>query len=337
MDFVYLVVIAFSAFVFSAAGTAVLWQYLGQAQVLDVPNERSNHAAPVPRGAGIAVVFAALSFMLVSGAPHLLLWGALGVAIISWQDDTQGVPIHYRAVIQLAAILLALPALGNGLVFQGLLPLWADRLMVIALWFGFLNLYNFMDGIDGITGAQTMSLGIGMAAMVTLVPALNVGIASDGLVLAAAAFGFLLFNWHPAKIFLGDVGSITLGYLLAFLLLLLAADGGWAAALLLPAYYLTDGVMTFIKRAMRGEKVWQAHSQHGYQQAVRAGWPHDEVVKWITALNLALIGLAAIAVSWPYATVACLALGFGGAVALRHCFCNYLPRSVKTDSHALAA
>jgi UDP-N-acetylmuramyl pentapeptide phosphotransferase/UDP-N-acetylglucosamine-1-phosphate transferase len=108
-------------------------------------------------------------------------------------------------------------------------------------------------------------------------------------VLAAAAIGFLAWNWHPARIFLGDSGSVPLGYLLGWLLLRLAGEGLWAPALILPAYYWADATLTLLKRAARGEKIWQAHRQHFYQQAVQGGASHAQVAMMIVTANLCLI------------------------------------------------
>jgi UDP-N-acetylmuramyl pentapeptide phosphotransferase/UDP-N-acetylglucosamine-1-phosphate transferase len=161
-------------------------------------------------------------------------------------------------------------------------------------WLWFVNLYNFMDGIDGITGIETASLGVGIALVAALsgVPS---ALAPLGLACAAAGLGFLVWNWHPARIFLGDSGSVPLGLLLGGLLVQLAVAGQLAAALILPAYYLADATITLGKRAARGEKVWQAHRQHFYQRAVQGGKRHDQVVKAIAAGNLLLVGCAVLA------------------------------------------
>jgi UDP-N-acetylmuramyl pentapeptide phosphotransferase/UDP-N-acetylglucosamine-1-phosphate transferase len=157
-----------------------------------------------------------------------------------------------------------------------------------------------MDGIDGISGVETAAIGAG-AALVLWLAAGNSSLADYGLCLAAVAVGFLLWNWHPARIFLGDVGSVALGFLLGWLLLALAAAVLWAPALLLPLYYLADATLTLARRAWRHEKVWQAHRQHFYQQAARRFANHATVSRWIAGTNAALIALAALA-AWRPAT-----------------------------------
>ena len=125
----------------------------------------------------------------------------------------------------------------TGLILQGTAPALVDHALAAATWLWFVNLFNFMDGIDGLSGVEGASLGLG-AFLLALLGAAPAGLGPLGLALAGVSLGFLLWNWHPAKIFLGDVGSIPLGYLAGWLMLALAASGAWQVALLLPAYYL---------------------------------------------------------------------------------------------------
>ena len=155
--------------------------------------------------------------------------------------------------------------------------------------------------IDGIAGVEAGSLGIGLVlvgvvagwpSVLSVLPAL----------LAAATLGFLVWNWAPAKLFLGDVGSVPLGYLLGWLLLGAAMNGEWAAALILPLYYLADATITLVKRAARGARVWRAHREHFYQRAVHGGASHGRVATQVLACNAALVSLAGVATSgyaWP--------------------------------------
>jgi UDP-N-acetylmuramyl pentapeptide phosphotransferase/UDP-N-acetylglucosamine-1-phosphate transferase len=147
-----------------------------------------------------------------------------------------------------------------------------------------------MDGIDGITGTETACLGVGLHIV-----AWPSGDALLAALLAAAALGFLRWNWQPARLFLGDVGSVPLGYLLGYLLLAEAGRGGWAASLILPLYYLADATWTLMRRLFRGERIWQAHREHFYQRAVRAGLAHAAVVRRILAADIGLIALASLA------------------------------------------
>ena len=265
--------------------------------ILDRPNERSSHDTPTPRGGGIAVVAvlvpAWIAAALLGGAsvPWLALGAAALLAAVSWRDDLKSLGILWRFGAQILAVAIGMASI-DGLVFRGLLPPWLDALAAGFLWLWFVNLYNFMDGIDGIAAVETASIGGGVALLVLGAAMGPAGAAAWGIVLAAAALGFLPWNWQRAKLFLGDVGSVPLGYLAGWLLLSLAAAGAWKAALILPLYYLADATITLLRRLKRGEKVWQAHREHYYQRAVQGGMSHASVVKAVLAGNLALAGLA---------------------------------------------
>ena len=287
-------------FAASLIGTRLVLAFLAHRAILDRPNERSSHVVPTPRGGGLALIAVLLTAWLViacvaPGADRLVLWplaGALGLAAVSWRDDLQALPIAFRLAAHIAAVVAGMAALARtGPIFQGLLPLWLDRLAAGFVWLWFLNLFNFMDGIDGITGSETVSLGVG-AALVAILGGLDAGLPLYGIAVAAAALGFLWWNWQPARIFIGDVGSVPLGYLLAWLLFELAGCGLWAPALLLPLYYLADATITLLSRVLRGERFWRAHRQHFYQRATEGGLSHAQVVEAMLLANLVLLGLA---------------------------------------------
>jgi UDP-N-acetylmuramyl pentapeptide phosphotransferase/UDP-N-acetylglucosamine-1-phosphate transferase len=286
----------------AAVAVGVVRAVLLRHAVMDHPNERSSHSVPTPRGGGIGVLAVALPAWVAIGltipsslsGPAIAGWavaaGASGLALISWIDDLRGLGAAVRLAGQFvatAALVLFLP----GAVFQGLLPPYLDAAAAALLWVWFVNLYNFMDGIDGITAVETIAIGLGLALVgLTAVP-----LVADHLqagILAAAALGFLVWNRPPAKIFLGDVGSVPLGYLLGWLLLGLAATGQWQAALILPLYYLADATLTLGRRARRGETIWRAHREHFYQRATQTGRSHGTVAGAIGGVNLLLVGLA---------------------------------------------
>lgn len=280
-------------------------------RLLDQPNERSSHTLPTPRGGGIAVVAAVLLVWLgLTGLgllpkPLLLVpAAALGLAAVSWLDDLHGLSPLARLLTQFAAVAFGLEALPPGGVFQGWLPQVIDDAAVALVWLWFVNLFNFMDGIDGIAGSEAAAVGIGLVVIASapetaLLPA----------AIAGAAVGFLVWNWAPAKIFMGDVGSVPLGFLLGFLLLGAAARGAWLPALILPGYFLADATITLLRRLARGEKVWEAHRSHFYQQAVQAGLSHAAVVWRVILADLVLIGCAWMAVNgWGAAALGPAAL-----------------------------
>lgn len=305
----YITILSVSAFVFAVAGTAICLFVARRTHFFDEPNERSNHDHPIPKGAGVAVVLSIVPFMMVTDAPGILAWGMLALAALSYWDDRRGVAPHWRLLAHLGVAVLGAWSLSAPL-FQGVVPLWLDKTLIVLLWVWFINLYNFMDGIDGITGTQTAFLGIAVTAIAFLTGALHLDIPLYGMLAAGAALGFLIWNWHPAKIFLGDSGSIPLGFLMGYLLLRLACEGYVFAAAILPAYYLSDATVTLVRRVLAGKKPWQAHSEHYYQQAVRAGRPHDAVVRDMLGVNLLLLMLAAASTTGHRAAVAAVVAAY---------------------------
>ena len=286
-------------------GRVRLW--LARRAILDRPVARSAHAVPVPRGGGLALMPAVLGAWLVlallgrttpASAGVALL--AAGLSIVSWLDDLRSLPAWLRLAAHLVAAAIGLSFLpGADAVFQGLLPPLFDRMATALLWVWFVNLFNFMDGIDGITGVETASVGIGMALVVLSGAGDADGSAVLALTLTAGMLAFLCWNWHPAQLFLGDVGSVPLGYLLGWMLLGLAGKGLWAPALILPLYYLADATITLGRRVLRRERVWEAHRQHFYQRALGTDGNHAAVARLVLAADTLLIVLALLALAQP--------------------------------------
>jgi UDP-N-acetylmuramyl pentapeptide phosphotransferase/UDP-N-acetylglucosamine-1-phosphate transferase len=300
MDPIAMALLFAAAFAASALACGQVRRLLLKHRVLDRPVERSVHAVPVPRGAGLALVpILALLWLAApwvdpeaAALPWPVLAGTVLVALVSWRDDLAGLPALPRLGVQAVAVLLGLLALaGLPPLFQGWLPRPLDLAAGALLWLWFLNLYNFMDGSDAVAGGQALTVGIGIAAI-----ALDQGwlglTAYQGLALAGVALGFLLWNRPPAKIFLGDVGSIPLGYLIGWLLLWAASRGAWAAALILPAWFLADTTITLARRALRGAPLLRSHAEHSNQQAIKLGHSHAYVAWLALAANLALMILA---------------------------------------------
>ena len=303
MDWITALVAFVAVLAASFGSTRAVLGVLRRHAILDLPNERSSHETPTPRGGGLAVVAVvvvawgmvglsvpapALEILVVCGC-------ALGLAAISWIDDLRGLRVRWRLmgqVLAVAVVLAWLPA--RGPFFGGLLPGALDPIAAAVVWIWFINLFNFMDGIDGIAGTEAACLGAGVA-LTALIAGLGEPVMLYGLTAAAAALGFLWWNWQPARIFFGDVGSVPLGFLFGWLLLGLAAEGLWAVALILPLYYLADATITLARRARRGERVWRAHREHFYQMAVRRGLGHAAVVGAMLLANLFLIALAGLA------------------------------------------
>ncbi|CCG07951.1 MraY family glycosyltransferase [Pararhodospirillum photometricum] len=301
----------------SALATGKLAAVLRARHILDLPNARSSHVVPTPRGGGLAVMGVALPLAgltwALTGAP-IGVFGlgllAAGLAALSFWDDLRPLPAGKRLLAHLLAVALGMLCLPAGaLTLGGLVSPWLGAVGIGLGWVWFLNLYNFMDGIDGLAGVETVSLGLGLLA----VAAVAGDVGGPGLavapILAGAALGFLRWNWHPARIFLGDVGSIPLGFLLGAALLGLAAQGHAAAAVILPGAYLADATLTLLNRVRRGHKPWEAHREHFYQKAVQGGWSHDRVARAYALTNGGLFLLALLSLASPLPALA-------GAVAL---------------------
>ncbi|MDH5750272.1 MAG: glycosyltransferase family 4 protein [Rhodospirillales bacterium] len=301
-------------------GTRVVLGLFRRRNILDHPNPRSSHSTPTPHGGGIAVIAVVLvnwgvfSFSSPSGPAEILtLCGlAAALAVLSGLDDFYSLPVVLRLAVQAAAVTVVLWPAGESVFFQGLLPAPLDHIAAGLLWVWFINLFNFMDGIDGLAASESASIAIGFFLVVVLIG--NRGISDVYLFysssIAAAVLGFLWWNWHPAKIFLGDVGSIPLGFLIGWLLLILAERGFWLPALILPLYYFSDATLTLVRRILRREKFWQAHRQHFYQLAVQRGMSHGAAVRAVIFANVLLIALAILSVyGWPN-----LSLGGAGIV-----------------------
>ena len=237
---------------------------------IDRPNERSLHATPVPRVGGLAIVPAiAVSWALVPGAVPWAVWGpALFLFALSFLDDAIDLPV----MIRLLAHLLAAAVVAGFLVWPQA-GFAAAFIAVLAIsWMT--NLYNFMDGSDGLAGGMTLIgfTAYAIAAWIGGAPAF----AFACLAVACASLAFLCRNFHPARVFLGDAGSIPLGFLAASLGTVGWLDGLWPAwfPILVFSPFIVDATVTLIRRASRREKVWRAHRDHYYQRLVRLGWGH---------------------------------------------------------------
>ena len=296
-------------FASTLVGTLAVLGFLERRAILDHPNARSSHEQPTPHGGGLAIVGVVVPALCLAAflqstnpLPVYLVSGlAFALAIISWIDDLRDLNPAIRFFAQFIAVGLSLAVLPPPHI-TGFIPPALEQALVALAWVWFINLYNFMDGIDGIAGVETASIGLGIAG-VALVAGLAQSQMSFGLILAAAAIWFLRWNWHPARIFMGDVGSIPLGFLLGWLLIELVQAGHGLSALILPLYYLVDATWTLLARAVRGEKVWQAHKSHFYQKAVQSGHSHADVCRGILMANIALVALALAALHWPWSSL----------------------------------
>jgi UDP-N-acetylmuramyl pentapeptide phosphotransferase/UDP-N-acetylglucosamine-1-phosphate transferase len=288
------------------------------------PDARSSHVEPTPQGGGTAVVvataivtLAAVTLTAPLGERVQLAWvigAAALIAAVGAVDDVRTMPVLPRLLLQALAVAIVIAALPADLRIVPPLPWLFERALlgVAALWF--VNLVNFMDGIDWMTVAEVVPVTGGLVAVGWLGALPSAGIIM-ALALLGAVLGFAPFNRPVARLFLGDVGSLPVGLLLAWLLMLLALDGHIAAALLLPLYYLADASLTLTRRLLAGERVWQAHRTHFYQRATDGGFTVIEIVGRVFAVNVVLAALAFVTVAVPAWGIGAAALAGGVAAA----------------------
>ena len=284
---------ALAAFVLSALLTRAMIPWLKGQGVLANENERTMHQGQVPKGGGLALLIAAVAAAALCGPwfqlDPILLAGAAILALLSWFDDVKPLPVTIRLPVHLGVAALFVLNLPTGaLAFQGWLPLVADRIITIIALGWMMNLYNFMDGINGIAGVETIAITCGYL-MLGLVTAPH-GYEPLAAALLGASAGFLIWNLRTKPlVFLGDAGSVPLGFLMGALMIDLAVKGQWAAAIILPAYFLADATITLLFRLARGEKAWVAHKTHFYQRAAAALGSHLAVVRLIALADVLLV------------------------------------------------
>jgi UDP-N-acetylmuramyl pentapeptide phosphotransferase/UDP-N-acetylglucosamine-1-phosphate transferase len=279
--------IAFVAPIVSALVTLLLVVWMLRAQdrlPLDVPNDRSLHLLPVPRSGGMAIMAGIFAGFAILQTPLTIVLPAATLVVVSHFDDARGLPIPVRLGAQLAA--------AAGFAF-GALPADASSLVVVLGILWMTNLYNFMDGSDGLAGGMTVIGFTSLAAGAWMSG--NDAALIECAIVAAAGAAFLLFNFPPAKLFMGDAGSVPLGFLAAALSLSGWRDGDWPlwfpVAVFAP--FIADATVTLLKRAAARERIWEAHNKHYYQRLVRTGWSHRRTALAEYALMLAC-GIAAL-------------------------------------------
>lgn len=317
-----------AVFLLAVVFTGVVRRY-AERRLLDVPNARSSHRTPTPRGGGVGIAAAFLvgcayaTFAGVdSGCALPIVGGALLVAAVGFWDDHGHVSPHWRLFVHMTAGVLAVMSLPGGEPLR-LGPLaigpggWADFLAVLGIvWF--LNLFNFMDGIDGLAGIEVVCVA-GGAAVLASWTVVTPGAVWASASLAVAGLGFLVWNWPPARIFMGDVGSGFLGYLLGCQAIATARSGTLSLAvwLILAGVFCVDATFTLVRRVLTGQRWYQAHRSHAYQHAAQALGSHAAVDFAVLAINgLWLWPLAALAAWRPEWELPVLLLAYGPLIAL---------------------
>ncbi len=323
-----MVVVWLASGIISALITAGVRHYAVRHAVLDIPNERSSHTVPTPRGGGLGIVLATTSAFAAGAYVGWLDWevflalvgGGSVVAGIGLADDHRPIPaavrlaVHFGAALWAVHLLGGVPELrvGNSVLALGPLGWVAGALGIVWL----INLYNFMDGIDGIAAAEAASVGAFAALLAGFTG--HVGIAFASAVIAAAAAAFLIWNWSPARIFMGDVGSGFLGYTLIVLALASERQAGppllvW---LILLGVFVLDATVTLVRRVARGEPWAAPHRRHAYQRAVQSGMTHGRVSAYVLIINAGLGMVALAAVRMPASTWILTGAAVTGLVAI---------------------
>ncbi len=272
-------------FVLSIVLTYSIRSYANKKAIYDIPNERSSHSTPTPRGGGLAIMIVFYIGLVyfqesIDSTLFYALICAIPIALISLVDDVLTISSKVRFFIQSVSAAMALYFLGGVSSFDFILfelqGWWLNIIAFIAMiWLT--NLYNFLDGIDGYAGSEAVMVGLGLFLFFHN---------PLGLVIVAACLGFLLFNWHKASIFMGDVGSATLGFIFAVFVFYDTSHGSIVIWLVLLSLFWFDATLTLIRRYRNGEVVTQAHKKHAYQRLTQSGWSHDKVVWFSLVFNL---------------------------------------------------
>lgn len=293
-----LVIVCMATIILSSLGSGLMrYVAVKKSILMDIPNNRSSHDAPMPRGGGAPMALSAIISIALLGlirAPLVpnnwvlaICFGGGLIAWIGWQDDKYNlspqIRFTFHVIASIWAVFWLVPPETN-FMFKFLAGFWVA-------WS--INFYNFMDGIDGLAGAEAVFIGICagyIAARVGTQPTLAIN-----WVVACAALGFLFWNWPPAKIFMGDAGSGFLGYTFGCLAIGsgIGWNGGFYTHLVLLALFWGDATFTLVKRIFRGEKFWEAHRQHIYQKMIQRGYSHLEVTLLFILINMIFFVIAA--------------------------------------------
>ncbi|KJS01666.1 MAG: hypothetical protein VR65_07905 [Desulfobulbaceae bacterium BRH_c16a] len=323
--------LALLALITSAVLTVIFCNYANKNCLLDIPNQRSSHTIPTPRGGGLAIVISFLLFVTILYLRNAILQqvflaftgGGLLVALIGFADDHKHVKVKLRLTIHFIAAGIGLYYLGGfslgftepTSVFSGIL----GNLFGVVFLVWLLNLFNFMDGIDGIAASETIFIAGGAASIIIITGGWSTGTLILLLLLIAACSGFLIWNWPPAKIFMGDVGSGFLGIILGFFAIMTMNNGemSFFTWLILFGAFFVDATVTLIRRIFTGQRWYSAHRSHAYQILARRLGSHKRVTAIVILLNIFwLYPLACFSTLYPtynllLTCVALIPLGWG--------------------------
>lgn len=290
--------------------------------IVDIPKERKNHNIPTPTGGGIAIIVSfIIGFIIIESTIfHQIKYSikiiplTLTLAIVSFFDDIKHINILIRLFIHILASAILVFTTNLTPIFHGFIPIIIDQLLAIIALITFINIYNFMDGIDGITISQTIYFCLIMLILCYLkqdIISHAFFVIITMFLILGCSIAFIYYNWHPAKIFLGDVGSISLGFLMGICIIVIASSSFHLllSCVIMSLYYLSDSIMTIIARLINKEKIWEPHNKHFFQQALKKGMSHNEVTSKIILCNFTLGILSIAALYYPI-------LSFGFAISI---------------------
>lgn len=316
----FAIIISLCAFLMSLLGTRITILALRQRQEMQLqwPLGKKQGVSRVPVGGGVAVVMAMSICLLVADIPYPVILSLFMLAAASLLDDFLRIPVFVRLLIQFFAVLLPLQLIHYPF-FDAALPVLVEKAIIIIVWMWWMNLSEYMDGIDGITPTQMVGMSLGVCMLSIMDGTFPTPLARYALVVFAVALGFMWWNWYPSKIRLGEVGTIPIGFITGYLLLMSYQNSYSAAAMILPAYYVSDGLFTLVRRVRKGKEGFAKHSEYYYSRAIRKGRRPDTVSRYVFGLNMLLISLSVFSVLHPelvmlyiglaYMSV-CMVLGF---------------------------
>jgi len=312
LEYTFIVLGLVAVFGVTLAVTVGYLQVARQVGWLDRPNGRSSHTVATPRGGGVGFVLTGAVWLLICTSLHYLtthqlfaiLPGWLGLAVLGFCDDRFSLPASLRFLAQILIVAFSLYALGG---FPDLITRtyslhlgWWGSAMALFLGLWSINLFNFMDGTDGIAGVEAVFV-LGIAAtLLYLSGGQGLAIACFGI--SAALIAFLVLNWPSAKLFMGDVGSCPLGFLIFIMMLISQKATGFNPLIwfILYGVFLFDASVTLTRRLINGEKWYHAHKSHAYQRLHQSGWSHLKVLFAVIIVNILLAGLAIVVWQQPH-------------------------------------
>jgi UDP-N-acetylmuramyl pentapeptide phosphotransferase/UDP-N-acetylglucosamine-1-phosphate transferase len=288
------IIISLSAFLLALLGTRLtILAWRKRPQPVDIASLRQGQPAVV-RGGGVVLIFTLIICLLIADLNYGIVLSILLLTAISLLDELIGVPLPIRIMVQVMAITVPL-SLTQTLLFGGILPPWVDKGLVGLAWIGFSNMFKAMDDADGMAATGMISLGAGLCLVTVVAGTFSDMLSTYSLIVATAGCGFLWWNWPPAKIQMGDVGSAPTGFIAGYLLLMAALTHPHAA-LILPAYYVSDCVLTWIKRLNNTEDRFIPYC---YEKAILNGRRPAVVLRYIIGINILLIFLALRSITDP--------------------------------------